>query len=67
MTMDLQAQFIQVLQERAGLDQSTAERVAQVAAEFAQQHSGELISQHAPEPFKSMAGGGGGPGGLLGR
>jgi len=68
----LQAQFVQLLQERAGLDQATAEQVARVTIEFGQEHAPELIAQYAPEPFKSMAAGGGsggalgGLGGLLG-
>jgi hypothetical protein len=67
----IQAQFVQVLQERAGLDQATAERVAQVAIEFAQEQGPELVAQYAPEPYKSMVGGGGagglgGLGGVLG-
>jgi hypothetical protein len=64
--MDLRAQFVQVLQEKAGLDQATAERVAQTAIDFAQEHAPELIQQYAPEPFKSMAAQGGGIGGILG-
>lgn len=68
--MDLRVQFVQVLQERAGLDQATAERVAQVAIDFASEHAPELIAQYAPEPFKSLAAGGstaeGGIGGILG-
>jgi hypothetical protein len=35
-------QLVQVLQERAGLDQQKAQQVAQVVADFAQQHAGEL-------------------------
>ena len=64
--MDLRAQFIQILQERAGLDQATAERVAEIALEFASQHAPELIAQYAPEPFKSLAASGGGEGGIGG-
>jgi len=62
----LQAQFVQLLQDRTGLDQATAERVARVAIEFGQEHAPELIAQYAPEPFKSMAAGGGGGGALGG-
>ncbi len=36
-------QLVQVLQEKAGLDQEKAAQVANVVIEFAQQHSGELI------------------------
>ena len=36
-------QLVQVLQERAGLDAAKAEQVAQVVADFAQQHAGELL------------------------
>ena len=36
-------QLIQALQERAGLDPEKAAQVANVVAEFAQQHAGELI------------------------
>jgi hypothetical protein len=64
--MDLRAQFVQMLQEKAGLDQATAERVAQMAIDFAQEHAPELIQQYAPEPFKSMAAQAGGIGGMLG-
>ena len=68
--MDLRGQFVQILQERAGLDQATAERVAQVAVDFAGEHAPELISQYGPEPFKSLAAGNaagqGGIGGMLG-
>jgi hypothetical protein len=67
--MDLRAEFVGILQERAGLDQATAERVAQVAVDFAGEHAPELIAQYAPEPFKSLASGGIGGflGGLAGR
>ena len=68
--MDVRAEFVQILQERAGLDQATADRVAQVAVDFASEHAPELIAQYAPEPFKSLAAGGGagqgGIGGMLG-
>ena len=68
--MDLRGQFVQMLHERAGLDQATAERVAQVAMDFASEHAPELIAQYAPEPFKSLAAGNGtgqaGIGGMLG-
>jgi hypothetical protein len=68
--MDLRAQFVQILQDRAGLDPSTAERVTQVAVDFAGEHAPDLIAQYAPEPFKSLAAGGGsgqgGIGGILG-
>lgn len=36
-------QLVQVLQDRAGLDPGKAQQVAQVVAEFAQQHAGELV------------------------
>lgn len=36
-------QLIQVLQDKAGLDQEKASQVATVVAEFAQQHAGELV------------------------
>ncbi len=48
-------QLVQVLQERAGLDVAKAEQVAQVVADFAQQHAGELL--------KMATGGDGGAGG----
>ncbi len=48
-------QLVQVLQERTGLDAAKAEQVAQVVADFAQQHAGELL--------KMATGGGGGEGG----
>lgn len=57
--MDVRVEFVRILQEKAGLDQATAERVAQVAVDFASEHAPELIAQYAPEPFKSMAAGGG--------
>jgi hypothetical protein len=66
---DLRAQFVQILQQQAGLDAATADNVANVAIRFAQEHAPELIAQYAPEPFKSMAaqvgGSSGGVGGLL--
>ncbi len=52
------SQLTQVLQERAGLDQEKATQVANVVAEFAQQHAGELIK---------MATEGGNAGDLLGQ
>ena len=36
-------QLVAILQERAGLDQEKATQVANVVAEFAQQHAGELV------------------------
>lgn len=36
-------QLQQVLQDHAGLDAAKAEQVAKVVADFAQQHSGELL------------------------
>ena len=36
-------QLVAVLQERAGLDQEKATQVANVVAEFAQQHAGDLV------------------------
>lgn len=53
-------QLVQVLQDRAGLDAEKAQQVAQVVADFAQQHAGELMGM--------VTGGGGsgeGGGGLL--
>ena len=47
-------QLVQVLQERAGLDAAKAQQVAQVVADFAQQHAGDLMK---------MATGGNGEGG----
>ena len=54
MQEQLFGQLVQVLQERAGLDQGKAEHVAKVVADFAQQHSGDLLK---------MATGGGESGG----
>jgi hypothetical protein len=67
--MDMQSEFVQTLEEKAGLDQATAERVAQVATDFGKEHASELISQYGPDPLKSMGTEGsssGGIGGLLG-
>ena len=65
--LDVRAQFVRILQQRAGLDQAAAEQVAQVAVDFASEHPPELIAQCAPEPFKSLAAGGGaGQGGISG-
>ncbi len=43
MQEQLMAQLIQVLRDRAGLDEAKAAQVANVVAEFAQQHAGELV------------------------
>ena len=51
-------QLVQVLQERAGLDQEKATQVASVVLEFLQQHSGEILK---------MATEGGGAGDLMGQ
>ena len=68
--MDIQSEFIQTLEQQAGLDEPTANKVAEVAMNFGKEHAPELISQYGPEPFKSLAaeqgGGGGGIGGMLG-
>ncbi|HEY8597749.1 MAG TPA: hypothetical protein VIL85_04920 [Thermomicrobiales bacterium] len=48
-------QLVQTLQDRAGLDAEKAQQVAQVVADFAQQHAGELMGM--------VTGGGGGEGG----
>jgi hypothetical protein len=48
-------QLVQALQDRAGLDAAKAEQVAQVVADFAQQHAGDLL--------RMATGGGGGEGG----
>ena len=50
-------QLVQVLQEKAGLDQEKATQVANVVIEFAQQHSDELIKMVTE----------GGAGGMLGQ
>lgn len=49
------SQLKQVLQDRAGLDPEKAQQVAQVVADFAQQHAGELMGM--------VTGGGSGEGG----
>jgi hypothetical protein len=51
-------QLIQALQQRVGLDQEKATQAANVVAEFAQQHAGELIK---------MATEGGGAGDIMGQ
>ncbi len=53
-------ELARLLQERVGLDQQKAEMAADVAIDF--------IRQRAPEPFRSMLGGGaaGGGGSVLG-
>jgi len=50
--------LVQVLRERAGLDAAKAEQVAQVVADFAQQHADDLLK---------MATGGGGVQDMLGK
>lgn len=40
--MDIQSQLVHALEERAGLDEATAERVAQVAIDFSKEHASEL-------------------------
>jgi len=50
-------QLVQVLQDKAGLDQEKATQVANVVADFAQQHAGDLV--------KMVTEGGGG--GILGQ
>ena len=50
-------QLVQVLHEKAGLDQEKATQVANVVIEFAQQHSDELIKMVTE----------GGAGGMLGQ
>lgn len=52
-------QLVQVLQERAGLDQQKAQQVAQVVSDFAQQHADEL-GQLAMQQM-------GGEGGVMGK
>jgi hypothetical protein len=53
--MDIQSEFVHTLQDQAGLDPATADKVAHVTMDFGKQHAPELISEYAPEPFKSMA------------
>ena len=75
--MDIQSEFVHTLEDKAGLDPATADKVAHVAMDFGREHAPELISEYAPEPFKSMAHAGsegdvpheagGGHGGLIGR
>ena len=43
MNEQIMGQLVQVLQDRAGLDQAKATQVATVVTEFMQQHSGELM------------------------
>jgi hypothetical protein len=57
MQEQLMGQLVQVLQDRVGLDAEKAQQAAQVVAEFAQQHAGELVQ---------LATGGGEGGGLQG-
>src|SRR5215470_10991778 len=63
--MDVQSQFVHTLEDKAGLDEATAERVAQVAMDFGKEHGSELVSQYGPEPLKSVvpgeSGGGAAP------
>jgi len=51
----MQAEFVHTLEEKAGLDEATAERVAQVAIDFGKEHVTELSAQPAAEPLVSMA------------
>ena len=53
--MSMQSQLVHTLEEQAGLDEATAERVAQVAIDFSKEHSSELISENAAEALESMA------------
>lgn len=56
----MREQLIQILQERAGLDISAAERAADVVIDF--------IREKGPEMLRSGEfGGGGGIGGIFGR
>src|SRR5215471_15504179 len=51
--MDMQSQLMQALEDKAGLDEATAERVAHVAMDFGKEHASELIAEHGPESVKS--------------
>jgi hypothetical protein len=53
--MTMQAELVHTLEEKAGLDEATAERVAQVAIDFGKEHVTELSAQTAAEPLESMA------------
>ncbi|CAA9583022.1 MAG: hypothetical protein AVDCRST_MAG18-3427 [uncultured Thermomicrobiales bacterium] len=57
MQEQLWGQLVQTLQDRAGLDPEKAQQVAQVVADFAQQHAGDLLGM-------ATGGGQGGQGGL---
>jgi hypothetical protein len=54
-------QLAQVLQDRAGIDPEQAQQVAQIVAEFAQQHAGELaqlaLSQGGEGGIQGVLGG----------
>ena len=50
-------QLVQVLQDKAGLDAEKAQQVAQVVADFAQEHAGDLIKMGTE----------GGAGGVMGQ
>lgn len=62
MQEQIMGQLVQMLQERTGLDAEKAQQVAQVVAEFAQQHAGEL----AQMALQQQGGGEGGIQGALG-
>jgi hypothetical protein len=51
--MDMQSQLMQALEDKAGLDEATAERVAHVAMDFGKEHASELIAEHGPESVES--------------
>jgi len=53
--MDMQTEFMQILEEKAGLDEATAARVARVALDFNKEHAPDLLSQHMPAPLESRA------------
>jgi len=50
----MQAEFVHTLEEKAGLDEATAERVAQVALDFGKEHVAELAAPSTPKPLESM-------------